>query len=164
MYKPHVEFPDSVSGVKSNLVDWGLCGTAMQRGVICSVTHLDFLKKAGKSIYEYGQPCNAMLVDPVIDWGFCGRSAAAVCNWKDDWLDSIWLDSDSARDPLTPVLTSPMDNVQNHHHQSSSLLIIITRPRPDIDRVNFKVQGVFFLHWYPPKKLKYGKPRLREST
>ena len=26
------------------------------------------------------------------------------------------------------------------------------------------VQGVFFLHWYPPKKLKYGKPRLGEST
>ena len=22
----------------------------------------------------------------------------------------------------------------------------------------------FFLHWYPPKKLKYGKPRLGEST
>ena len=27
----------------------------------------------------------------------------------------------------------------------------------------FFVQGVFF-HWYPPKKLKYGKPRLGEST
>ena len=26
------------------------------------------------------------------------------------------------------------------------------------------IQGVFFLHWYPPKKLKYGKPRLGEST
>ena len=26
------------------------------------------------------------------------------------------------------------------------------------------VQGVFFLHWYLPKKLKYGKPRLGEST
>ena len=26
------------------------------------------------------------------------------------------------------------------------------------------VQGVFFLHWYPPKELKYGKPRLGEST
>ena len=25
------------------------------------------------------------------------------------------------------------------------------------------IQGVFF-HWYPPKKLKYGKPRLGEST
>ena len=25
------------------------------------------------------------------------------------------------------------------------------------------VQGVF-LNWYPPKKLKYGKPRLGEST
>ena len=25
------------------------------------------------------------------------------------------------------------------------------------------IQGVFFLHWYPPKKLKYGKPRLDES-
>ena len=24
--------------------------------------------------------------------------------------------------------------------------------------------GCFFLHWYPPKKLKYGKPRLGEST
>ena len=23
---------------------------------------------------------------------------------------------------------------------------------------------VFFSHWYPPKKLKYGKPRLGEST
>ena len=23
---------------------------------------------------------------------------------------------------------------------------------------------VFFFHWYPPKKLKYGKPRLGEST
>ena len=23
---------------------------------------------------------------------------------------------------------------------------------------------VFFLHWYPPKKLMYGKPRLGEST
>ena len=27
----------------------------------------------------------------------------------------------------------------------------------------FETQGVFF-HWYPPKKLKYGKPRLGEST
>ena len=26
-----------------------------------------------------------------------------------------------------------------------------------------QLQGVFF-HWYPPKKLKYGKPRLGEST
>ena len=26
-----------------------------------------------------------------------------------------------------------------------------------------EVQGVFF-NWYPPKKLKYGKPRLGEST
>ena len=26
------------------------------------------------------------------------------------------------------------------------------------------IQGVFFSHWYPPKKLKYGKPRLGEST
>ena len=26
------------------------------------------------------------------------------------------------------------------------------------------IQGVFFLNWYPPKKLKYGKPRLGEST
>ena len=26
------------------------------------------------------------------------------------------------------------------------------------------IQGVFFLHWYPPKKLKYGKPRLGVST
>ena len=25
------------------------------------------------------------------------------------------------------------------------------------------IQGGFF-HWYPPKKLKYGKPRLGEST
>ena len=25
------------------------------------------------------------------------------------------------------------------------------------------IQGVFF-NWYPPKKLKYGKPRLGEST
>ena len=25
------------------------------------------------------------------------------------------------------------------------------------------IQGVFF-HWYPPKKLKYVKPRLGEST
>ena len=25
------------------------------------------------------------------------------------------------------------------------------------------IQGDFF-HWYPPKKLKYGKPRLGEST
>ena len=25
------------------------------------------------------------------------------------------------------------------------------------------IQG-FFFHWYPPKKLKYGKPRLGEST
>ena len=25
------------------------------------------------------------------------------------------------------------------------------------------VQGVF-LNWYPPKKLKYGKPRIGEST
>ena len=24
--------------------------------------------------------------------------------------------------------------------------------------------GCFFLHWYPPKKLKYGKPRLGECT
>ena len=24
--------------------------------------------------------------------------------------------------------------------------------------------GCFFSHWYPPKKLKYGKPRLGEST
>ena len=24
--------------------------------------------------------------------------------------------------------------------------------------------GCFFLRWYPPKKLKYGKPRLGEST
>ena len=22
----------------------------------------------------------------------------------------------------------------------------------------------YFFHWYPPKKLKYGKPRLGEST
>ena len=29
--------------------------------------------------------------------------------------------------------------------------------------VFFFVQGVFF-HWYPPKKSKYGKPRLGEST
>ena len=28
---------------------------------------------------------------------------------------------------------------------------------------NIFVQGVFF-NWYPPKKLKYGKPRLGEST
>ena len=27
-----------------------------------------------------------------------------------------------------------------------------------------KIQGVFFFHWYPPKKLKYGKHRLGEST
>ena len=27
----------------------------------------------------------------------------------------------------------------------------------------FNLQGVFF-RWYPPKKLKYGKPRLGEST
>ena len=26
-----------------------------------------------------------------------------------------------------------------------------------------QIQGDFF-HWYPPKKLKYGKPRLGEST
>ena len=24
--------------------------------------------------------------------------------------------------------------------------------------------GCFFSHWYPPKKFKYGKPRLGEST
>ena len=32
---------------------------------------------------------------------------------------------------------------------------------------NFKISPkyrVFFSHWYPPKKLKYGKPRLGEST
>ena len=28
---------------------------------------------------------------------------------------------------------------------------------------NLIIQGVFF-NWYPPKKLKYGKPRLGEST
>ena len=32
------------------------------------------------------------------------------------------------------------------------------------DCIIANVQGVFFLHWYPPKKLKYGKPRLGEST
>ena len=30
-------------------------------------------------------------------------------------------------------------------------------------RWSYKIQGVFF-HWYPPKKLKYGKSRLGEST
>ena len=29
--------------------------------------------------------------------------------------------------------------------------------------IRIYLQGVFF-HWYPPKKLKYGKPRLGEST
>ena len=28
----------------------------------------------------------------------------------------------------------------------------------------FIYTGCFFSHWYPPKKLKYGKPRLGEST
>ena len=27
-----------------------------------------------------------------------------------------------------------------------------------------KSTGCFFLHWYPPQKLKYGKPRIGEST
>ena len=27
-----------------------------------------------------------------------------------------------------------------------------------------KDTGCFFFHWYPPKKLKYGNPRLGEST
>ena len=31
------------------------------------------------------------------------------------------------------------------------------------DRKAPHLQGVFF-NWYPPKKLKYGKPRLGEST
>ena len=34
------------------------------------------------------------------------------------------------------------------------------------DHINTDIsylQGDFF-HWYPPKKLKYGKPRLGEST
>ena len=29
-------------------------------------------------------------------------------------------------------------------------------------KIQIEIQGVF--HWYPPKKLKYGKPRLGEST
>ena len=27
-----------------------------------------------------------------------------------------------------------------------------------------KIYRVFVFHWYPPKKLKYGKPRLGKST
>ena len=37
--------------------------------------------------------------------------------------------------------------------------IIIKSSSSSID----DIQGVFF-NWYPPKKLKYGKPRLGEST
>ena len=33
----------------------------------------------------------------------------------------------------------------------------------NIDQRMMILQGDFF-HWYPPKKLKYGKPRLGEST
>ena len=32
-----------------------------------------------------------------------------------------------------------------------------------MDMKRLKIQGDFF-HWYPPKKLKYGKPRLGDST
>ena len=48
-------------------------------------------------------------------------------------------------------------------------LVIILDFNNDLIKVKVKVssniiiQGVFF-HWYPPKKLKYGKPRLGEST
>ena len=32
------------------------------------------------------------------------------------------------------------------------------------EKVQAKTYRVFFFNWYPPKKLKYGKPRLGEST
>ena len=37
------------------------------------------------------------------------------------------------------------------------MVLLLHNPMPST------IQGDFF-HWYPPKKLKYGKPRLGEST
>ena len=34
----------------------------------------------------------------------------------------------------------------------------------DSTESTFWMYRVIFFHWYPPKKLKYGKPRLGEST
>ena len=55
-----------------------------------------------------------------------------------------------------------------HYHYIEVLLIV--RCNYNVFRilnynvfVIFELQGVFF-HWYPPKKLKLGKPRLGEST
>ena len=39
----------------------------------------------------------------------------------------------------------------------------LTSVQLEVDNDSFIVQGDFF-NWYPPKKLKYGKPRLGEST
>ena len=38
-----------------------------------------------------------------------------------------------------------------------------TLPKKITIKAQMIIQGVFF-NWYPPKKLKYGKPRLGEST
>ena len=37
-------------------------------------------------------------------------------------------------------------------------------PTQSMASIIYKTTGCFFFNWYPPKKLKYGKPRLGEST
>ena len=46
---------------------------------------------------------------------------------------------------------------QRQRHRCKQPFVFLRQLRFMIDT------GCFFLHWYPPKKLKYGKPRLGES-
>ena len=59
--------------------------------------------------------------------------------------------SSSRRIRLAPVRVKP--NLEAEDLNKTKLILFFTR----------YIQGVF-LHWASPKKLKYGKPRLGEST
>ena len=94
---------------------------------------------------------------------------AALCSghqensqWNDDKHRPLWAEQKKKAPPYLKTRVEANRYIQYSHKVILSYRVFFyTGPPLRNLRRRYRV---FFLNWYPPKKLKYGKPRLGEST